>query len=289
MKPLLPAALLALPLAPPGRALDVCDRCQDGKLCAPHAELEAAEIARLRPQLESADPGERTSALRQVADLTARHENAPSAEVAAVLAAALEDPSLRVRTRAVQLLADGQHPETTVVSVCALLESFEANMWTLVAWLTGPDEQRGTVADAMKYLEVAMRASGDVPDDRVVEALSSVLLAMPAEMRGQTVAMAATRSLLELGTQDAVEAVLRQLSPWSETREMRNIHDALRDLAARLDVEAPEYGDDAGKQWKSWFRRNGRRLPKKLGRWRGAPVEDEVEDDGGGTASRGRR
>ena len=287
MKPLLPLALLLIAPLPRLAARgethdglqDVCDACRRGRLCRPHAKFEAAEIERLRPDLESDEIRDRIGALREIAALTREHQNVPTREVATILVAALEDRSLRVRDRAIRLLTDGQQPEITVVALVGLLEGFRKNMWSLVPWLTGPREERGTTADAMNYLETVMRVSGDVPDDRVVKALADVLLAMPAEMRGQPVAMAATRSLLGLGTRDAVQAVLRQFSSWSEGREMRNIHDALRYFALDLDVEDfPEYGGEAPEQWARWFKKHARDLPSKLGKWRGKPLEGDEDE-----------
>ena len=267
---------LALLLIVPVSLLDVCDACGKGKLCKPHAQLETAEIERLRPRLESEEARDRIAALRDIAALTHEHENVPSERVAEILVLALEDRSLRVRDRAVRLLADGQHPEATVVALVDLMGSFKKKMWSLVAWLQGENQDRGTVTDAMNYLKTVMRKSGDVPDDRVVEALADVLLAMPSEMRGQPVAMAATKSLLQLGTKDAVKAVLRQFSSMSDTPEMRNIHDALRGFAFDLEIDDyPEYGEDVPEKWARWVKKHSRAMPAKLGKWRGKPVDEE--------------
>lgn len=267
-------ALLALPLLP--LAPEVCDDCSTRRLCKPHAQAEAEALARLEPELDSEEAGVRMAALKELAALTEAHQNAPGQAVAERLAAALEDDSLRVRERALRLLTDGQHPEVTVEALTGVLGSFEKNMWSLVPWLTGPAEERGSMLDAMAYLETAMRVCADVPDDRVVDALGDLLLAFPSEMRGQPVAMAASRSLLELRTRDAVETVLKQFQTLQPGKEMRNLHDALVDLAIDLEVEDyPEFGEDVDDDWERWLRKHSRRLPSKLGRWTGRPLEEE--------------
>ena len=104
--------------------------------------------------------------------------------------------------------------------------------------------------EAMSYLKTTMQVSGVVRDDRVAAALASVLLRMPSEMRGQPVAMAATRSLLDLGTRDAVRAVMRQFDSKPEGRELENIHEALARFASDLGFEdAPKPGEDLSKDW----------------------------------------
>ncbi len=277
MKPVL---LLGLALAPLLAALDVCDNCRADKLCRPHAEHEQAEIERLRPALESEDADERIEALEELAALSLEHENAPGEDAAVLLAAALEDVSLHVREEALLLLTDGQHPEVTVAAVVDVLEGFKRHMWTLVETLMGPDQRGGTTADAMRYLETAMRVSGNVRDDRVVKALAAVLLAMPDEMRGEPVAMAATRSLLDLGTRNAVQAVLRQFRPWTDDHKMLPIQEALREFATDLGSEdVPEIGPDARDAWDRWLKKHSRDLPTKLGKWQGVPPEGEDEDD----------
>lgn len=281
MRALLSSALLLLS---PALGLDECQVCKPGKICKPHVKYEAAELKRLRSELESDDADDRSGALIQVAALTHEHENVPSENVARILAAALEDESLRVRELAIELLTDDQHPETAVVGLVGVIEDLKRNMFGLVPSLTGAKGERGTTADAMSYIETIMRVSGEVPDDRVVKALANVLGAMPWEMYGQSVAMAATRSLLDLGTRDAVKAVLRQFNSESTKEEMQSLHDALTDFALDLDFEdAPEFDKHARKQWDRWLKKHSRSLPKKLGKWRGKLAEgaEEDEDDEG--------
>ena len=275
MKALLPFSLLLLS---PALALDECQACKRGKICKPHVRVEEAEFRRLRSELESDVDDDRIGALIQIAALTQEHENVPSGNVARILATALEDESLRVRELALELLTDGQHPEIAVVGLVNVIEHLKRNMFGLVPSLTGAKQERGTTADAMNYIETIMRVSGQVPDDRVVKALINVLTAMPWEMYGQPVAMAATRSLLDLGTRDAVKAVLRQFNSESTEEEMQAVHEALTDFALYLDLEdPPEYGKKVRKQWDRWLKKHGRSLPKKLGKWRGKLAEEEED------------
>lgn len=283
MLALLPLVLLSFAPLP---SLDVCKQCEagrKGKLCVAHAKHEKSELERLRKDLGSDDARDRMGAIRDVAELTDDHENRPSLEVGKVLAAALQDDSLRVRNLAIQLLTDGQHPETTVNALVDVLASFNKNMFDLTPWLMGPGEKRGDMSDAMQYIETTVRVCGDVRDDRVVKALAETLHTFPPEMRGESVAMAATWSLLDLGTQEAVESVIKQLSflkvdARSSTTiadRRRRLHETLKDFATELETKAiPEYSEDAYDDWKTWFKKYGRKLPKKLGKWRGKEVEE---------------
>ncbi len=270
------APLLALvPALAPARAADDCGDCGARGPCRPHAEADEAAIERLRPELEAPEVERRLDALAEVAALTGEHANAPGEAVAEALAAALEDDALRVREEAVRLLVDGQHPERTVRALVDVMKDFQRNMWTLVAWLTGPDGERGTIAEAMDYLETVGDVAGGVRDDRVAKELADLLLAYPEEMRGQPVAMAATGSLLRLGTRDAVRAVIRQLRPWSDDGRSLAIHEALEEFAEDRELPAaPEAGPDAAKAWDAWLKKNARALPSKLGKWAGSSAED---------------
>ncbi len=265
------AALILLPAAP----LDECEACRRSKVCTPHRNQDKAELKRLAPLLASKDAGQRMSALSVAAGLTEEHENAPGKEVAKVLARALADDQLEVRQLAIELLVDGQHPETAVTTVVAQLKGFERNMWSLVGSMTGPDNEHGTPEDAMQYLEASMRACSEVPDDRVVKALSSLLGAYPAEMRGEPVAMAATHSLLELQTQGALEAVIKQLAKGKDTTRLRRIHMSLVRVADEKEIEKrPAFGDKVEREWTVWLRKNKRAFPAKLGKWDGVREED---------------
>ena len=59
--------------------------------------------------------------------------------------------------------------------------------------------------------------------------------ALGLEMRDVT--MAACDSLLELGTRNCVATVVRHLTPWEDTREVRRVHDVLEVFADGFDME----------------------------------------------------
>lgn len=269
--------LLAVVAAPPAAA-DDCGRCSPTKSCKPHAEAEAAELERLREDLESDQARTRERALRQLAGLTDERQNAPSRSLAEFLAeVALEDELLRVRAAAIDVLCEGQHPEVAVKTTIEMIAGFKRNMWTLVETMMGPDGRHGGVDDAMRLLETTLRSAGNLRDDRIVKALVDVLRAFPTEMRGEPVAMAASRSLLELGTPAAVEAVIDQLGVKIEDSRRRNIHRALESFAGDLEIEeTPADGSDLAKAWEAWLRKHRRALPKKLGKWKGPPRDEDA-------------
>lgn len=273
MKALLLASML---FVSPALALDVCEHCEKAKLCSPHALAQKTLLGGLKAELAKGDVRDRVEALSAVAELTFEHENCRTKAVAKALIAALDDPALRVRTKVLGMLVDGQHAESTVSALVGRLGDIKRNMWGLVEWLRGKQGVHGSADDALGYTETLMEVSGEVPDDRVVKALAYALKAMPTEMRGQPVAMAATRSLLELGTRDAVKTVIKQFSPRPPSRgAVENIHGALEDFAIELEIEEyPDFTGDIKSRWERWAKKNSSRIPAKLGRWRGKSFDD---------------
>ncbi len=265
---------------PSTNALDVCEDCGHQKICKSHRAHDAAEIKRLGPDLESDDMNTRLRAIEAVADLARDHPKAPFKGAAEVLVEALEDDKLVVQSAAFRYLADGQHPETAVAGYVKRIKWFKGHMWTLVADMTGPNEEHGGVGDAMEVLKRAVSCGENLRDDRVVDALSGLLNAFPTEMRGEPVAMATSRALLRLGTADAVKAVIKQFGSQTDQSKTRQIHFALKTFANRLEIEeSPDFGDNVEGAWIAWSRKNKKRIPKKLGKWTGPPEEDEEDDD----------
>ena len=158
--------LLSLPAG--FAAADDCGACKRGKLCTPHTKEERATLERLAPALASEEIAERIDALREVAELTTEHENAPSVAVAKALAAGVTDESLRVRSIALDLLSDGQDPETAVVAVTRALAEIHKGYagGNLVPTLTGDKMSPAAVGEAMRYLRLTHRIAGRVRDDK---------------------------------------------------------------------------------------------------------------------------
>ncbi|MEM6676016.1 MAG: hypothetical protein AAF726_24415 [Planctomycetota bacterium] len=273
------AIALAVVLTSP--TLHASPGSQRGKISKEDRAADIEAIEELTPQLESEDERDRMSALRAVADLAEEHPETPSKEAAEALADALDDDRLEVRGLAIELLSRDQHPEVAVNAVRKTILQFESNMWDLVPWLTGPKEERGNVMEAMRYIETSVRASKRLRDDRMVDALSRLLHAFPTEMRGEPVALSTSEALLDLGTRDAVDAVIRTLNSTQDEQRLRRIHMSLGRFARGLDIDDhPSFDDrDIQKGWSQWLRKNGRVIPKKLGKWTGPPPEDEDEDD----------
>lgn len=259
------AALVALPLVLPD---DGCEDCRPGQLCEPHAEDEAETLADWGEDLESEDGPTRAAALRRIGSLTEDHPNAPSKKIAEIVAGALrEDPDLQVRIQAVRLIAV-QHPDVAVPAMVETLKEIDRGLarGDLVPSLIQDDSPESAGA-AMRFIEETMRNAGSMPDDRCLKELLDCMKHYPSEMRGQPIHVAACRALLELGTQESVDAVIDELPRVLEERGVRKLHRALESLAASLDLDdAPEYSEEAAKDWTRWFSRRRSRLPKKLGR-----------------------
>ena len=252
---------------------DECADCSKSGLCKPHLEHERKELERLLPGLESEDPRDRQEALRDIAEITREHSNAPSQAVAKVLVSALEDKRIVVRETAIELLVDGQHPEIAVKAMIEL-DSFRRNMWTLAETIAGSKGEAGTTSEVMRFLGTTMESAGELRDDRIVDALAKTLKAYPEEMRGQRIAMMAVESLLELGTQSAVKAVIKQFTSIKDSERAVVIQESLSLFASDHDIETyPEVSADWKRHWTTWLNKHQRAFPKKLGKWKGRPPE----------------
>jgi len=269
-----PAALSRLGLSWLGPSLlaagclpDDCEVCAPGALCGPHAAEERQVLAEYGGELESENADRRAAAVRAIGLTTREHENAPSVEVAAIVAKALvEERALTVRHQAAQLIAL-QEPKAAVQAVVATLKELRSGLvgGDLVPRLVGkgvPDE----TALAMTFLEEVLDAAGELPDDRCVSGLIGCLGAFPDEMRGQPAHLAACRSLVELRAAPGVDKVVGELEPFRDTPEIRRIHGLLENLALALDLEEyPEWGERCGDAWEKWFRSHKKLLPPRLG------------------------
>lgn len=268
MGPLATFLALSLVLGPATAAGD-CKDCLPETLCSAHAETQREALEQYRTELEVEDPARRATAVREIARTTTDHQNAPSREVAEIVVQALrKDPSLEVRRAAVKWIAS-QDPELVVPAVAMTVDELRAGLvgGDLVPRLLGKDAAAETF-EAMAFAEEVLEVAGDLPDDRCVKALLACVKQLPEEMLGQPIHLAACKSLLDLGTYDAVELVVDELKPFRDTPEVRRVHSLLEGLSLWHELDdAPPFDEHCRDEWRGWLRRHKKLFPRSRGRY----------------------
>jgi len=186
-----------------------CSLLRDGRvsLCSVHLDAERQALTETRKPLASGLASERIAALESLGHLADSHVNAPSDRIARRIAAALEDESLAVRTRAVQLLGRPQHALVCMESLLDALAASEKELRSVLPkekalqekiWSGhGTQKQRDKLAldlatsqrtheSLVAWRRVLLTQLGQFPDENVVTALCSLarpVMATPAEAR----------------------------------------------------------------------------------------------------------
>jgi len=255
--------LVALAFAFVAPAPEDCKECSPRHVCSVHLAEEAAVLKSTAPLLKSSDEAQRTKAYEQIARLKDSHENAPSPTAAKALAPGLVDPSWKVRTATVKLLAKGQDHDTAVESFAHALEETRKSDARLMTFATDdamtPD-QKG-LCEYLKELSDALVAA---KDDRAARALVEFLkkssFRMPVGM-----IVPVTQAAGNLGTADAFEAVLERLANAEQVGGLRNFHDVLVAAATKHGgKELPEWSVGNSGQWKKWFEAHRKLFPEKV-------------------------
>lgn len=202
-------------------AAEVCAQCRvDPRrtvLCATHLDEELTTLREERSVLaRSKDSAERIAALQRIAALTATHSNAPSPNVARLLADGLHDESLTVRRRALALLLDGQHRDETIKGVLdgwraaqRSWREFDARLNLLASELSkgSSSMSRQDLEDWPAYIESLLAALGEVHDERAYKELLG-LFKWPADRTPGRFYVAAARAALAVESRKGVESVL---------------------------------------------------------------------------------
>lgn len=221
-----------------------CDACQSDPevvLCEAHLARETEVLKAQRRELERLSEERRITAMEAIAALTQAHSNAPSPTVARVLGSMLVVESTLVRTRAAELLADGQHQRTTLEMMTAAVDPLVRDLQKqteryleLEAVVTkegtkkkGKEATLDDLQEKLDALDEAMaldeklgamnetrgafaRCLATIPDDRSIAALEKLLL--PDELRLNREVV--VESLLLFGTVSSVELVIGSLKPF---------------------------------------------------------------------------
>lgn len=115
--------LLSLFAARGSSRADECAECTPKKLCDPHGVVERNTLREANAKWPRAEPAERVALLESVSQLTRSHENAPSKAVVTFLARGAKDDDESVSERALDLLATGQHAETSLGALTQVIDA----------------------------------------------------------------------------------------------------------------------------------------------------------------------
>lgn len=194
-------------------------------LCTEHATEETSVLREVRAVLAKGGEAERIVALERAAALTAAHPQAPSPAVARLLAGSVGDVSLRVRRKALVLLAEGQNHEEAVRGVLDGWKEAQKTWRVLDAKLVLGESASADGAPVMltteelqetpDYLVEALRALGQLGDERAVTALATFLRS-PLDRTPGRFLVAASEAALELDSRRGLESVIALLENLEE-------------------------------------------------------------------------
>jgi hypothetical protein len=231
------------------------------------------------------DPTARVAAVTKLGDATRNlPDGGKSRYVAKTLAKALEDDDLEVQSAGVGQLAWGRDVDTVLD---ALGKHVEAVRKEIDKRITRPD------ADSKKYVNRATRLFGDAcrslanyRDDRAVDSLASIIGRLRPNTDGND---GSTRlvgriaeALTDLGTQDAIDACIKQTGTYAETDSFnepaaKELHRVLSLFATKVGKAPPDYTPTYYVEWGKWFEKNKEGFAKKLGKLKEPPSKPPAE------------
>jgi hypothetical protein len=225
--------------------------------------------------------------------------------VAKTLAKGLTDDDPSVAQAAVAALSYGRDPETVI-------ESIEKGMndWRKVLGKTATrpdDESRDLYNQTSATFRAATEVLGRYSDDRSVKVLEDGIKKLRPggtleNVSGSLLGPMAD-ALLALGSEDAVEAVVKTTSTFpaatfggTSARERsrlafsNSLHRSLEQFSLSLEIPPPEFSQNYEQDWSKWFKENKKRFAKKLGKLEQPPGPPGayVRDDEGMTGRRER-
>jgi hypothetical protein len=263
---------------------------------APAAVTEKELLADFNKAYRSNDEAARSAAIIALGDLSRGLEDkGTSKNVAKALAKGLDDDSLEVRAAAVGQVAWGRHVDTVVVAFKGMIEDQRKQ---LEKRITRPDdESKEYVGRGVRIYADACRAAAHYKDDRVVDIMSAQMQALRPDTADTSLSSRLVgnlaRSLLSMGTVEAVQSAVRQTGVFTGTYQdsaAKELHQALAEFATASGVAPPEYTDIYYVAWDDWFEAAESGFPKKLGKLKEPPPQPAYDradkmggevDDGG--------
>jgi hypothetical protein len=267
-------------------AADDCPQCTPTTLCATHVAAQAAEIKEWKPKLRAKEAADRLEAVKKLAAVSAEHPSVPSQEAAAAIAGALADDANEVRCAAATALGEGLHPDVAVRALTDALKEVRKELAKSGGGKYGggggDDSKDPKAAERRKQREentkfdLALVASlARLPDDRCVEVLSDLLLALNRRS-GADLLQPVADALIKADTRPAIAAVIAKIkaSPpggggkWGPDTTGKTLHDLLTAWAGGKGLTGmPAWDEKDPPDWEAWFAKNQSKVAAKLGKW----------------------
>ncbi len=300
---ILPCVLLALltpasaaPLAawqerptaktPPAKAADKEPAAKEADAPPPAAPTEKSLLAAFSTSFKPSDGSARVEAINVLGDSSrSLPDGGAGKAVARALARGLLDEELEVRAASIAQLGWGRHVDTAIEQ---LGDGLSDLLKQLDRRLTRPDEESRTyVGRATRIVGDASAALANYRDDRSVELLVVQLRSLDKNSTGGNnlstrVLGPMSAAVLSLGTQDAVEAAVRQTQTYvgaggAQQAPAKILHAELSKFAVAFGQAPPEYSENVSVAWNQWWEKVGDRLPKSLGRLKLPPASPPAE------------
>ncbi|GEM_PF-2314909 len=255
---------------------------------------EKALRAAFKKGLKSKDASVRIEAVLAYSEGTRELEEEGGAEklVARTLAEALDDDDMGVCNAAMTALSWGREV-ATVIDACD--ESLEFLRAIMERTSTRPDdESRALYRGALEVYRTTCATLGNYPDDRSVAVLETELRVLrpggQLETVSQTLVRPAVTALLTLGSQEAVELVIKQTTVYSASTLggtspgerllaglARTLHDALSAFAINVERAPPSFGQNYQQDWHDWFKKHKKLFADDLGKLKVPPGPMDTE------------
>lgn len=285
-----PALLLLLPVA----AAQDKPPATPPAAPAPKAPDEKDLVHEFDKAFVTKDASARAAAITKLGDATRQlPDTGRTRYVAKALGKGLDDEDLEVQSAAVAELSWGRDVDTVLE---LLGKDIDAIYKQIDKKSTRPDdESKKFVNRATRLFGDSCRALANYRDDRSVDALCTVIQRLRPNADGYDVSTRLVGRiadpLLLLGTQEAVNACIKQAQTYSNTdgfndSAAKELHRVLSLYATKLGKAGPDFSPTWYVAWATWFQKNGDALPKKLGKLKDPPSKppsdamSKADDDG---------
>ncbi len=245
---------------------------------------EKSLLSEYRDASKSNDPAYRAAAVVAMADASRELDDAGASKaVAKTLAKALEDDALEVQAAAIGALSWGRQPD---VVLAAFEDHIKSLRNEIEKRMTRPDEE------SVAYKKDATRQYADLcdalarhTDDRSVEILIGQLRTLTKNTKGGNnlstlLSTPLAGALLELGSQEAVEAVVKQTGVYVNPGQQgpaKRLHQALSIFSDERGWAPPTYADGYDQVWRDWLGEHEQEFSEKLGKLKEPISEPEYD------------
>ena len=240
---------------------------------APAPPTEKSLLAEYKDALKSNEPSYRAAAISAMSEATRELEDAgASKKVAKALAKGLADEDLEVQAAAITALSWGRQPDVVI-------DVYEDHIKDLrneiEKRLTRPDEESVAFKqDASRQYAAVCEALGRHADDRSVDVLISQLRTLTKNSKGKNnlstiLSTPLAEALLELGSQEAVEAVVKQTGVYqgpNQQQPAKRLHASLSAFSEGRGWAPSDYSFGYDQAWRDWLDEHEKEFSPKLGK-----------------------